>query len=214
MLNRIVLPTLLVLCSHFAVAQTEETQSPVEEATTTETAPPSIQAGDAAYIVDNLFIYMHSGPGKNYRILGSVDAGTAISVVSNEQNEFIQIIDDKGREAWVEAKFVSREPGLSQQLTQAKEALENSQSEINSLRDELPTLQQANNDLRAENQRLQQSITELQTALNEQQQANINKKQKAQHLLLSYGAAIALVGLLFGVILTLLLSRRKRYDGW
>ncbi|BBN80801.1 signal transduction protein [Pseudoalteromonas sp. A25] len=172
------------------------------------------QSENTGYIIDNLFIYMHAGPGKNYRILGSVDAGTPISIISEIQEDFIQIIDDKGREAWVEAKFVTTQPGLNQQLQQVSEALQSSQTEIDSMRSELPTLQQANNDLRAENQSLQQTITELQTSLNEQQQASAAKKQKEQHLMLTYGGGVALSGLLFGVILTLLLSRRKRYDGW
>ncbi|WP_261594410.1 TIGR04211 family SH3 domain-containing protein [Pseudoalteromonas holothuriae] len=208
MLNRIVLPTLLVLCSHFSVAQTDDEQVLAQAAASTE------QSANIGYIVDNLFIYMHSGPGKNYRILGSVDAGTPVTITSEIQEEFIQILDDKGRETWVEAKFVSTQPGLKQQLQQANETLKNSQIEVDTLRDELPLLQQANNDLLADNQRLQQSIDELQTSLNEQRQASTNKKQKEQHLMLTYGGAIALAGLLFGVILTLLLSRRKRYDGW
>ena len=35
-------------------------------------------ASDAntAYIIDNLYTFMHSGASKNYRIIGSVDAGT------------------------------------------------------------------------------------------------------------------------------------------
>ncbi|WP_152085216.1 TIGR04211 family SH3 domain-containing protein [Pseudoalteromonas sp. A25] len=210
MLNRIVLPTLLVLCSQFAVAETELDN----EQSSAVASQSNEQSENTGYIIDNLFIYMHAGPGKNYRILGSVDAGTPISIISEIQEDFIQIIDDKGREAWVEAKFVTTQPGLNQQLQQVSEALQSSQTEIDSMRSELPTLQQANNDLRAENQSLQQTITELQTSLNEQQQASAAKKQKEQHLMLTYGGGVALSGLLFGVILTLLLSRRKRYDGW
>ncbi|MBD1581527.1 TIGR04211 family SH3 domain-containing protein [Pseudoalteromonas sp. S16_S37] len=208
MLNRIVLPTLLILCSQFALAQTELDNEQVPAPTANE------QSANLGYIIDNLFIYMHAGPGKNYRILGSVDAGTAITIISEVQEDFIQIIDDKGREAWVEAKFVTTQPGLNLQLQQANEALQNSQSEMDAIRGELPILQQANNDLRAENQNLQETITELQTTLNKQQQASTAKKQKEQHLMLTYGGGVALAGLLFGVILTLLLSRRKRYDGW
>ncbi|NOU52400.1 TIGR04211 family SH3 domain-containing protein [Pseudoalteromonas sp. JBTF-M23] len=208
MLNRIVLPTLLILCSQLAVAQTEIVNEQLPA------SPANEQSANIGYIIDNLFIYMHAGPGKNYRILGSVDAGTPITILSEVQEDFIQILDDKGREAWVEAKFVTDQPGLTQQLQQANEALQNSQSEVDAIRGELPILQQANNDLRAENQNLQQTITQLQTTLDQQQQATAAKKQKEQHLMLTYGGGITLGGLLFGVILTLLLSRRKRYDGW
>jgi SH3 domain protein len=200
-----------MLSSLYATAQETEQQGSTETATTSSTAAQVINTG---FIDDNLFIYIHSGPGKNYRILGSVDAGTPISIISEPDNGYIQIVDDKGREAWVEEKFVSIEPGLRQQLESAQQALEDSDAIIQALRDEQPILQQANNGLRAENQRLQQSITELQTALNEQTQASEAKKQKEQHLMLTYGGGVALAGLLFGVALTSLLSRKKRYDEW
>ena len=40
------------------------------------------------------------------------------------------------------------------------------------------------------------------------------KVQKEQHLLLTYGGGIGIGGIIIGVILTLFLSRRRRYDGW
>jgi SH3 domain protein len=37
---------------------------------------------NSAYIIDNLYTFMRSGAGKNYRLLGSVDAGTKLTVLS------------------------------------------------------------------------------------------------------------------------------------
>ena len=68
---------------------------------------PSSDSQNTAYIVDNLYTFMHSGPSKNYRILGSVDAGTQVMLLSDEDNGYFKIRDDKDREGWVEAKFVT-----------------------------------------------------------------------------------------------------------
>ena len=64
------------------------------------------------YISDELFIYMHSGAGNNYRIVGSINAGTQVKLTGEQRNGYTEIIDDKERTAWVEDKFVSEKPGL------------------------------------------------------------------------------------------------------
>ncbi len=74
-------------------------------------AVPAAHAKDN-YISDELFTYMHSGPGTQYRIIGSVDAGTKVTVVDTNRNEgYSQVIDDRGRKGWVESKYVTNQPG-------------------------------------------------------------------------------------------------------
>ncbi|MCG9760497.1 TIGR04211 family SH3 domain-containing protein [Pseudoalteromonas sp. Isolate6] len=166
------------------------------------------------YISDNLFIYMHTGPSKNYRILGSVDAGTPITILSGANDEFVQIKDDKAREGWVESKFVTTEPGLKQQLETINQTLVETQEALNDAQQQLPMLQQNNTNLLAENASLQDTISGLEKQLQDERLAQQQKVQKEQHLLLTYGGIIGISGIIIGVILTLFLSRRKRYDGW
>ncbi|WP_339143709.1 TIGR04211 family SH3 domain-containing protein [Pseudoalteromonas galatheae] len=166
------------------------------------------------YISDNLFIYMHTGPSKNYRILGSVDAGTPITILSGANDEFVQIKDDKAREGWVESKFVTTEPGLKQQLETVNQTLVETQEALNDAQQQLPMLQQNNTNLLVENASLQDTISGLEKQLQDERLAQQQKVQKEQHLLLTYGGIIGISGIIIGVILTLFLSRRKRYDGW
>ncbi|KJY90829.1 TIGR04211 family SH3 domain-containing protein [Pseudoalteromonas piscicida] len=166
------------------------------------------------YISDNLFIFMHTGPSKNYRILGSVDAGTPITILSGANDEFVQIKDDKAREGWVESKFVTTEPGLKQQLEAVNQTLVETQEALNDAQQQLPMLQQNNTNLLAENASLQDTISGLEKQLQDERLAQQQKVQKEQHQLLTYGGIIGISGIIIGVILTLFLSRRKRYDGW
>lgn len=210
MLKRIILSSVFALMSHFSAAQdTEQLQLATAPVTADEQT-----TDDSGFIVDNLFIYAHSGPGKNYRILGSIDAGTQIRIIAQPQNGYIQIIDDKEREVWVEDKFISKQAGLKQQLTAANEMLITLQTELDNTLGQLPQLQQSNDDLQNENTLLQNSIADLQSQLATQRQESNVKKQDEQHKLLAYGGGIAFAGLFLGIILTLFLSRRKRYDGW
>ncbi|WP_255231135.1 TIGR04211 family SH3 domain-containing protein [Pseudoalteromonas sp. HM-SA03] len=179
-----------------------------DENSTVNTATPN------GYISDNLFIYMHTGPSKNYRILGSVDAGTPITILSGANDEFVQIKDDKAREGWVESKFVTTEPGLKQQLETVNQTLVETQEALNDAQQQLPMLQQNNTNLLAENASLQDTISGLEKQLQDERLAQQQKVQKEQHQLLTYGGIIGISGIIIGVILTLFLSRRKRYDGW
>ncbi|QTH70813.1 TIGR04211 family SH3 domain-containing protein [Pseudoalteromonas xiamenensis] len=210
--------TLLLSCMlalpTLSFAQTELTEAPA----TTEQAeqPPSESTSIVpnAYITDNLYIFVHSGAGKNYRILGSINAGTAVQVVGDERNGFVNVIDDKGREGWVEAEFVTTEAGLQITNQNLQAQLDALNVELQDSQNEVPTLQAKLNSLESENAELRQAVKDAETQKVQIQKEAMNKKQEQQHLLLSYGAAIAFSGLILGVLLTLFLSRRKRYDGW
>ena len=45
-----------------------------------------LEASSSHYIRDDLFIFMHTGPGRNYRILGSIEAGTPITVLARDND--------------------------------------------------------------------------------------------------------------------------------
>ena len=43
---------------------------------------PNDSEGEIRYISDDLFTYLHAGPGRNFRILGTVVAGTRGTLIS------------------------------------------------------------------------------------------------------------------------------------
>ena len=89
-----------------------------------------VQAADR-YINDNLFIYIHTGPSTQFRILGSLNAGAPIDVKQWDKGAgFAQIQDSKGRVGWVEDKYVSENPpavtflpAVQQELAETKQTL-------------------------------------------------------------------------------------------
>jgi len=169
---------------------------------------------NTAYIVDNLYTFMHSGSSKNYRIIGSVDAGTKLTQLSAEENGFVKVIDDKEREGWVEAKFVSKAAGIHQQYRTLSEEMASMQEQLRQAQIELPQLQEQNQTLTDQNTVLSEQITKLKSTLNAERTQKQQAGAKEKRQLLTYGGAIAFIGLFLGIILTIVLSRRKRYDGW
>jgi SH3 domain protein len=177
-----------------------------------EEAPSSNE--NTAYIVDNLYTFMHSGPSKNYRILGSVDAGTQVTLLSAEDNGYFKIRDDKDREGWVEAKFVTENAGIQQQFQALSNDMTLMQEQLRQAEIELPQLQEQNKTLTEQNQALSEQIQALKNTIESERNAKQTASAKENRQLLTYGGAIAFIGLLLGIILTIMLSRRKRYDGW
>ena len=89
---------------------------------------PNDSDGEIRYISDDLFTYLHAGPGRNFRILGTVVAGTRVTLLQEDtEKSFVEIIDDKQRTGWIDAEFISvsrsvRElvPGLQQQVEETQ----------------------------------------------------------------------------------------------
>ncbi|MCF6440222.1 TIGR04211 family SH3 domain-containing protein [Pseudoalteromonas luteoviolacea] len=206
MIKYLALPLLLVFSPLTLSAQDNDNTSTTEQA--------AQQITPNGFIVDNLYLFLHSGPGKNYRILGSVEAGASIQITNEQENNFVRIIDNKNRSGWVESKFVTAEAGLRQQVIDLNTSLASAQQQLDSLEESVPSLQNDYALLETQNIELQNTIKDLNAQLQQQIESNQNKVEQEQHKLLSYGGGIALSGLILGVILTLFLSRRKRYDGW
>lgn len=189
-------------------------------------AVPAAHAKDN-YISDELFTYMHSGPGTQFRIVGSVDAGTKVTVVDSNRNAgYTQVIDDRGRKGWVETKYVSNQPGLKtrlpaleEELTQVKEALASAQGDAEAkTKGLIESLDQRNSqvkELERHTSELNQQLIDAQTEIRELRARIDTQKDDLLMRYFAYGGMVAGGGLLFGLILPHLIPRRKkRNNGW
>lgn len=180
-----------------------------------ESMPTQEDVTAAGYIRDNLFIYMHAGAGKRFRILGSVNAGTPVEKLEEDiESGYIKVKDDKGRIGWVEAINFTEQSGVSVQLAelqteydQLKQELLNAQSVADQAVQELEGNRQSADHFHKTIASLEQDKLQL--------QAKIDKLegQKTQKTLM-YGAGILFGGLIFGLILPSIMPRRRRQDNW
>ena len=174
---------------------------------------PNDSEGEIRYISDDLFTYLHSGAGRNYRILGSVVAGTRVTLLQ-EQNNFVEVIDDKQRTGWVDADFISstrsvRElvPGLQQEIQQAEQT-------INQQRSDNDLLQQEIASLKTQNATLDRKLKAAEKESASVSQTLANYDQAAEMEWFTRGAIVAAVFLLLGIILTYLPKKRRRNHNW
>jgi len=167
------------------------------------------------YVSDELFTYTHSGPGTKYKIVGIVNAGEKIKVVSTSENaQYTQIIDSKGRNVWMSSKYISNQPGLKKQLEELKISYSKMDKNKITLEKELATNINQVQELKKLNSSLSKELKQVQ-----QKNEKLNEKlDKEQNELLmrwfTYGGIVAGAGLIFGLILPYLIPSKKQKARW
>lgn len=181
---------------------------------------------DTRYVSDNIFTYIHNGPGTQYRILGSVKAGEPLEVKAvNSEAGFTQVVDDRGREGWIKNSELQSQISLRERLPQVEK-------ERDELKDRLQNLNGDNEKRFTEKdgQIAAQSkeIAALKAQLVSQGEEMSNLKEQNDALTQSYdnqehdmqmdwfirGGAMVGAGILLGILLPMLPRRRSRGDRW
>ncbi len=189
-------------------------------------AAPSAMAKDR-YISDNLFTYMHSGPSNQFRIIGSVNAGEKVTLVSSDKKTgYSQVVDSRGRKGWVATNFVTtqesmttRLPRLEKELKEVKSKLANASENANKEKAGLVDSLENRNSQIAEMEKSYSDMSQQLTA-SQTEVRNLRAKLDTQKddLLLkyfTYGGGVAGIGLLLGLILPHIVPRKKRSPaGW
>ena len=166
-------------------------------------------ANKQAYITDELTIFMHAGPGTNYRILGTINAGDSIQITGDVADDYSEIIDDKQRTAWVETKYITRKAGLRFVVDDLKGKLANSSGyssqldgEVNSLKNNIDLINQEKDKLQIDFNQIQQQLKQTQSKL-KGQDTQIKKEWFFN------GALVLGFGLILGLILPRFFARRR-----
>lgn len=165
------------------------------------------------YISDELPIFVHSGPGKNYRILGTVTSGSEIKITGNAKNDYSEVIDEKGRTIWLESKYVKTQPGLRVIIAQLNAKLADLEGSSSALSESLLRANKKVDQYSGEKTQLNNEISVLNKTLSEvklklkDQDTNIKKEWFFN------GAIVLCVGLILGLVIPRLSSNKKSNMG-
>lgn len=186
-----------------------------------------VKAEQVRYISDDLFTYMHKGSSTQFRIIGSVNAGTRVVLLeTNKETGFSRITDDRGRTGWVNSDFVSRQVGLKDRVpaleTELKavkaalaKAVKSSDEQNAGLKNSLKLRTSQISELEAQNTNLNDQLTSSQAEIRELRAKIDTQKDDLLMKWFTYGGMVAGVGLLLGLVLPHLIPRRrKRNNGW
>ncbi len=169
------------------------------------------------YISDELFIYTHTGPGKKYRISGTIIAGSKVKITGAADDGYSEIIDEKDRIAWVESKYVTTQAGLRFVVAKLNSKIATSNNftseldgEVNELKSKVNLLTDDKTKLSAELKQLTSTLAKTRTKIKDQD-TNIKKQWFFN------GALVLGIGLILGLILPRFFSRRRggsSMDSW
>jgi len=186
----------------------------------------STHADETRYISDDLTTYIHSGPGNQFRIVGTLNSGEQVALLSaNNDTNFGQIRDDKGRTAWIPLDQLSDQPSLrvkvpslEQQVKTLTQKLSTIDADWNRRTADMQKKVTASDGtlqgLRNENQSLKDQLT-VASKKADAVAVQLDDKQRAiimQWFL--YGGGVAGVGLILGLLLPHIIPRRKRDNRW
>jgi len=164
---------------------------------------------EQGYITDQLSTFIHSGPSTNYRILGTVTAGSSIKITGLQENNYSEIIDDKSRQAWIETKYITKGPVLRISLSKLNKKISSSNSYTSQLDGQINTLTSKVNTLLSEKQKL---TNELQAVSKKLSQTSLKIKDQDTNIKKQWfftGAMVLGIGLILGLILPRLFSRKR-----
>jgi SH3 domain protein len=169
-----------------------------------------------ANITDDLSVYIHTGSSRNYRIIGSILAGSPIVILDRQGDpEFVQITDAQGRTGWIEAQYISSTGTIRNALPRLQEEVSSLQQELSSLQEQYQQSRSQNNALEQQNRRL---TTELDSAQNLAAELQIKVDQADNTAMIEWftrGGILAGVCILLGILLTYIVpKKRRRGDQW
>lgn len=154
------------------------------------------------YISDELFTFMRSGPSADFRLIGSISAGSKITLLEvNRDAGYAKITDDRGRTGWVQSKFVSRKPSIRESLVIMQQKIDDKQSELDELNEQLELSFEKLENVERQKTLLNREVTqhlEQISALNE----SIESREKANNMQwFTHGAILGVVSLIIGYLM-------------
>lgn len=161
------------------------------------------------FISDDLFIYFHAGPGTQYRILGSINAGEKVQVLSNADEGYIQIQDAKNRKGWIDTSFLSDKQGLRVVLAELNEELVDKSKVISELTDKLSATSSALTTAKKKLIAEQKDKAEISKKFAEASSVLDNQDFEIKKTWFIYGASVLAIGLLLGLIIPKLVPKKS-----
>ena len=181
-------------------------------------------AEEKRYVSDELSTWVRSGPGDNYRLVGTVNAGEEVALLQ-QNNEYGQVRDSSGRTAWIPLKQLNTQPSLRTRVpdleNQVKTLTDKLTNIDNTWNQRTADMQQkvarsdgVINGLKDENQKLKNELIVAQKKVNA---ANLQLDDKQRTIIMQwfmYGGGVLGAGLLLGLLLPHMIPTRKRKDRW
>ena len=183
-------------------------------------------ADEKRYVSDELNTWVRSGPGDNYRLAGTVNAGEEVTLLqTNDATQYGQVRDSNGRTAWIPLKELTATPSLRTRVPDLENQVKTLTDKLNNIdttwnqrtaemQKKVAQSDSVINGLKNENQKLKNELIVAQKKVNA---ANLQLDDKQRTIIMQwfmYGGGVLGMGLLLGLVLPHIIPSRKRKDRW
>ena len=179
---------------------------------------------ETQYVTENLSTFLRKGAGEQFKIAGSIQAGEAVTVL-DKKDRYTLIRDSKNREAWILSSELSPNASSKLENPKLKSQIQELSLKLNRLDD---AWQQRTAEMQRRTKQAEQQSSELleqNSQLKRELEITKNKNRDLEAMLdagkreiaiqwFIYGGSVLGVGLLIGLILPLIMPKRRRRDGW
>lgn len=175
------------------------------------------------YVSENLSTYLRKGAGDQFKIVGTIKSGEAVTVLE-QKDKYTQIRDSRNREGWLLTSELSNTPSSKEQVPTLQKKIDELTLKLNQINNDW---QQRTNEMQRRTQQAEKQSSELleqNSQLNRQLDILKNKNKDLDAMLDSekrgiiirwfiYGGSVFAAGLILGLIIPVLIPRRRR-DRW
>ena len=167
----------------------------------------------AAFIADDVQLFMHSGPSYEYRISGRIRSGEPIQILE-QSGDYTKIRLETNKEGWVPTRYIAEGRSALEQLPLLQQSLNEREQQVKSQLDEIEILRARVDSLESENESFTEQVVKRDTEIRDLRFELQNMDQSNLMRWLTHGGIIALAGVILGLIIPNLPKRRKPRDEW
>ncbi|MCT8575953.1 SH3 domain-containing protein [Glaesserella parasuis] len=176
------------------------------------------------YVTENLNTYLRKGPGDQFKISGSIQAGEKVTLIET-RDRYSLIRDGKNREAWILNSELTSTPSSKELTPLLQQQVQELTTKLNNI-DRDWQQRTAEMQRRVQQSALQSSeLLEQNALLKRELEINKNKNRDLEAIqdvasreimiqYFIYGGAVLGLGLIFGLLIPALLPRRKSNYRW
>lgn len=176
------------------------------------------------YVTENLNTYLRKGPGDQFKISGSIQAGEKVTLIETK-DRYSLIRDSKNREAWILNSELTSTPSskeltplLQQQVQELTTKLNNIdrdwQQRANEMQRRTQLADRQSSELLEQNAQLKREIEILKNKNRDLEAVQDAESREIMIQYFIYGGSVLGAGLLLGLLLPVIIPRRRANNGW
>lgn len=179
---------------------------------------------ETQYVTENLHTFLRKGAGDNFKIAGAIQAGEPVTVL-NRQDRYTLIRDSKHREAWILSSELTSTPSSKNENPKLKAQVQELSQKLSRIDNDWQQRTVEERRRAKESDQRSSQLLEENAQLKRELEITKNKNRDLEALLdagkreiaiqwFIYGGSVLGVGLLLGLIIPLIMPKRRRNDGW